>query len=332
MKAELQSLLDAFDKRSIQTRAGIRNEVIAECERKLGCALPSWLRELYLEHDGIPAAIASDAASNSEAMPASMGMSIEDVSRGPQARNVEKMFVLPLGRAAHLSAGFSKLGVFVVAEEESDVVAQMLDGALQGYVVKIPHDGERGPLFRDEREYLKDVNASLRRGRTALRSLVPSCGGRRSNDDDHARASALVASEASRPSSERRSFQLQMAACLLGSHQSEAFLTVLDDGDLYVRESAEDSLRQLADAPARQLLNTYASSCKQFEIRCKRLVESSGCKLVEATQRSTSATWAAIGVRGASGKLHWLSLAGFYGRRMDPSFDLWFCERVREFR
>jgi hypothetical protein len=309
MKAELQGLLEALEKRSIRMRAGVSNQVIAECERKLGFALPAWLSELYLEHDGVAAAVASAAASNPEAV-----------------------YVLPLGRAAQLSARVAKLGVFVVAAEESDVVAQMLDGVLQGYLVKIPHDGERGPLFRNEREYLQDLSVALRRERIALRDLVPSCGGRRSNEDDHARAAALVSNEAARPNSERRSFQLQMAACLLGSHQSEAFLTVLDDGDRYVRESAEDSLRQLADAPARQLLDTYASRCKQFEIRCKRLVESCGRPLVEVTQRSTSATWAVIGLRGASGRLHWLSLAGYYGRRMDPSFDAWFCERVRELR
>ena len=176
------------------------------------------------------------------------------------------------------------------------------------------------------------LSALLHRGRSALRDLVHSCGGRRSRVDDHAKASALVTSEASRPSSPRRSFQLQIAACLLGSHQAEAFLTVLDDADRYVRESAEDSLRLLADAPARQLLETYASNCQQFETRCKQLVEKSGRPLVDMTQRTISATWAAIRVRGASGKLHWLSLAGLYGRRMEPSFDAWFCERVRELR
>lgn len=311
MKAELQSLLRALAERSNRMPDGASSEAIAEAERKLGSDLPLWLNELYLQHDGIPAPSASGAAATPEAMAA---------------------YVLTMTRAIELSKGFAELGVIAIAEEESDLVVQMLDGALQGYVVKIPHDGERGPLFRDEREYLRELGASLGRGRTALRDLLPSCGGQRSNDDDHAKASALVTSETPRPSSERRRFQLQMATCLLGSHQTEAFLTVLDDVDLYVRESAEDSLRHLADAPARQLLGTYASNCKEFELRCKRLVESSGSKLVETTQRAASATWGAIGVRGATGKLHWLSLAGFYARRMEPNFDAWFSERVRELR
>ncbi|HKO52784.1 MAG TPA: hypothetical protein VJV79_33985 [Polyangiaceae bacterium] len=300
MKVDLQSLLQPLEQSSVGV--GNSQETIAGCERRLGISLPSWLNDLYLEQDGI------------------------------RASSSERAYVLPVERATDLSVGFCKLGVFVIAEEESDVVVQMLDGPLQGYIAKIPHDGERGPLYRNEREYLQEISAALRRGQTALRDLAPACGGRRSNDDDHARASALVTSEAPRPSSERRRFQLQMAVSLLGSHQAEAFLTVLDDEDLYVRESAEDSLRQLADPPARQLLSTYASSCKQFELRCKRLVESTGGEIFEATQRSTTATWTAIAVRGTSGKLHWLSLAGFYGRRMDPSFDAWFCERIRGLR
>ena len=309
MKFELQGLLQALAERSVRPPLGTSIEAIAEYEGKVGLNLPPWLSALYLVHDGIPDAMPRDAT-----------------------HDIDEMYVLPIERAAALSAGLSALGVFAIAEEDSDVLAQIVDGALQGYVVKIPHDGEMGPLFRDEREYLRELSALLRRGRSALRDLVPSCGGRRSSVDDQAKASALVTREASLPSTARRSFQLQIAACLLGSHQTEEFLTVLDDEDRYVRESAEDALRLLADAPARQLLDTYASHCKQFETRCKRLVESSGRTLVEMTQRTISATWAAIRVRGASGKLHWLPLAGLYGRRTDPSFDAWFCERVRELR
>jgi hypothetical protein len=312
MRAELKALLEALHERSVRMRAGSSKQEIAECERQLGASLPSWLSELYLERDGIPAAFAADSS-----------------AKTPQ---FEKMYVLPVARATASSAGLSDLGAFTLAEEESDVVAQLLDGALQGYIIKIPHDGEIEPLFRNEREYLQELSASLARGRTTLRDLLPSCGGNRSNDDDHTRASALVTSEAPRPSSERRSFQLQVATCLLGSHQSEAFLTVLDDEDLYVRESAEDSLRRLADSPARQLLSMYTTSCKQFELRCKHLVESSGSQLVETTQRAATATWGVIGVRGRTGRLHWLSLAVFYGRRTDPSFDAWFCDRVRQLR
>lgn len=309
MKLELQSLLQALAERSVRPPLGTSSEAIAEYEGKVGLELPPWLRALYLVHDGISAALPRDAAHDGE-----------------------KMYVLALERVEGLSARFSALGACAIAEEESDVLAQIVGGALQGYIVKIPHDGELSPLFRDEREYLRELSALLLRERSALRDMVHSCGGRRSSVEDHAKASALVLSEAPLPSSARRSFQLQVAASLLGSHQTEAFQIILDDDDRYVRESAEDSLRLLADAPARQLLETYASNCKQFETRCKRLVESSGRTLVDMTQRTRSATWAAIRVRGASGKLHWLPLAGLYGRRMDPSFDAWFCEHVRELR